>query len=223
MCELSWIDDFKLEHKDIIAEILQLQNKKVITVNEDTIIINEDYDTTNLKQSQQYILENIQNGKLMNINEFVLKEKVKEDALQDELIEAKNDLKKRQIKQIIISILLFIIVNIIDRLIFINLSGNLIMFFIAVAISIIIAIYPIISIISFIVTTIRYKMDSYFRTEKGNELNRQIEGLKLFLEDYTLLDKQDKEAIALWEEYLAYSVLFNQNKKIVEQYKKYMQ
>ena len=83
--------------------------------------------------------------------------------------------------------------------------------------------YPIISIISFIVTTVKYKMDPYFRTEKGKELNREIEGLKVFLKDYTLLDEKDKEAVVVWEEYLAYSVLFNQNKKIVEQYKKYIE
>jgi len=223
MCELAWIDDFKLEQKDIVAEILQLQNKKIITVNENGIIINEKYDKTKLKQSQQYILDNIQNWKLNNINEIVLKEKVKEDALQDGLIEEKNDLKRRQIKQIIISVIVFALAQWIETLIFINLTGNLIMFFTAIAISIMIAFYPIISIISFIVTTIKYKMDPYFRTEKGNDLNRQLEGLKLFLEDYSLLDKQDKEAIVLWEEYLAYSVLFNQNKKIVEQYKKYME
>lgn len=223
MCELSWIDDFELKQKDIVAEILQLQNKKVITVNENEIIINKNYDKTKLKQSQQYILDNIQNGKLNNINEIVLKEKVKEDALQDGLIEEKNDLKRRQIKHIIISIIVFVVARMIETLMFIKLTGNLIMFFVAIAISIIIALYPIVSIISFIITTIKYKMDPYFRTEKGKDLNREIEGLKLFLKDYTLLDEKDKEAVVVWKEYLAYSVLFNQNKKIVEQYKKYME
>lgn len=226
MCELSWIDDFELEQKDIVAEILQLENKKVITVSEDEIIINKNYDKTNLKQSQQYILDNIQNGKLNNINEIVLKEKVKQDALQDGLIKDKNDLKRRQIKQIIISIIVFGLAKIIEMLVFrnlfLNLSGNIIMFFIAIAISMTTIFYPIIAIISFIVTTIKYKMDPYFRTEKGKDLNREIEGLKVFLKDYTLLDEKDKEAVVVWEEYLVYSVLFNQNKKIVEQYKKYM-
>ena len=43
--------------------------------------------------------------------------------------------------------------------------------------------------------------------------------LKNYLKDYTLLDKQEKDGIVVWEEYLVYSVLFNQNKKMIEKYK----
>lgn len=223
MCELSWVDDFKLEQKDIIAEVLQLQNKKVINVNEDGIIVNKDFDRTKLKQSQQYILDSIRNGKINIVDELVLKEKVKEDSLQDGLIEEKNDLKRRQIKRIVISIIVLVFARVIEMLMFLVLSRNIVMFFAAVMFSIALTLYPIIAIISFIATTVKYKMDPYFRTEKGKNLNREIEGLKAFLKDYTLLDEKDKDAVVVWEEYLAYSVLFNHNKKIVEQYKKYME
>ena len=224
ICEISYIDDFKIEEKDIIAEILQLENKKVISVSKDKIIINEDYDKTKLKKSQQYILDNIQNGKLKKIDEFILKAKIKQDALEDELIEEKKNLIKRCIKKIIMSVIIIIFANIIDYLIFINLSGNIIWFFIAAAFSIIfLFIHPIISIFSFMITIIKHNMDPYFRTEKGKDLNRQIEGLKRFLKDYTSLDERNKEAVVIWEEYLVYSVLFNQNKKIVNQYKNYIE
>ena len=43
--------------------------------------------------------------------------------------------------------------------------------------------------------------------------------LKNYLKDYTLLDEQEKDGIVVWEEYLVYSVLFNQNKKMIEKYK----
>ena len=47
----------------------------------------------------------------------------------------------------------------------------------------------------------------------------QVEALKNYLKDYTLLDEQEKDGIVVWEEYLVYSVLFNQNKKMIEKYK----
>lgn len=199
---------------------MQLENEKVITIDKENIVINSNYDTSKLKQSQQYILDNIQDGKLKSINEIVLKEKIKKDALQDGLIEERSDLKKRQIKKIIISIIIFVIAVIIDDFIFTNWNGGIEIILIAIAFSVILFFYPIIAFISLIVTSIKYEMDPYFRTEKGNELNREIEGLKKFLADYTLLSERDRNEIIIWEEYLVYSVLFNQNKKIIEEYKK---
>lgn len=201
---------------------MQLENEKVITIDKENIVINSNYDTSKLKQSQQYILDNIQDGKLKSINEIVLKEKIKKDALQDGLIEERSDLKKRQIKKIIISIIIFVIAVIIDDFIFTNWNGGIEIILIAIAFSVILFFYPIIAFISLIVTSIKYEMDPYFRTEKGNELNREIEGLKKFLADYTLLSERDRNEIIIWEEYLVYSVLFNQNKKIIEEYKKYL-
>lgn len=88
---------------------------------------------------------------------------------------------------------------------------------------ILIGFYPVIVIISLITYEIKHKENPYFRTEKGNELNKRIEGLKNYLKDYTLLSEQEKEAMVIWEDYLVYSILFNQNKKIIEKYKKYIE
>ena len=231
ICVLSWIDDFDLEEKDIIAEILQLENKGVISVNEEKLIINQNYDRTSLKHSQQYILDNIQNGKLKDINKNILQQKVINDALKDGLIEEKKDFKKRKIKNIIMSFLGFIIIIIISKLFSMKINGIhientyilLLIFTIGIILTLILIFYPIISAISLVRITDKYKSDPYFRTENGNELNRKIEGLKKFLKDYTLLDERGKEQLVVWKEYLVYSVLFNDNKIILNQYKKYMQ
>lgn len=60
------------------------------------------------------------------------------------------------------------------------------------------------------------------RTEKGEELNKKIEGLKAFLKDYSLMKERYSNEIELWEEYLIYAVLFGQNDKIIEEYEKYI-
>ena len=129
------------------------------------------------------------------------------------------------------SFLGFIIIIIISKLFSMKINGIhientyilLLIFTIGIILTLILIFYPIISAISLVRITDKYKSDPYFRTENGNELNRKIEGLKKFLKDYTLLDERGKEQLVVWKEYLVYSVLFNDNKIILNQYKKYMQ
>lgn len=232
MGELSWIDNFQLEFpKDIIAEILQLENKKVIKIGEEGILVDEAYDKTKLNQSQIHILDGIKNGKVKQTATIGLEEAITEEAIRDGLIEEKNELKKRQIKRIVKSIIAFVIMNIILRFVFLKIDGMyientglVIIVIIGLGLGVVLtSFYPIVAIISYITYSIKYKSNPYFRTEKGKELNRRIEGLKNYLKDYTLLDRQEKEGIVVWEDYLVYSVLFNQNRKIIEKYKRYIE
>lgn len=232
MGELSWIDNFQLEFpKDIIAEILQLENKKVIKIGEEGILVDEAYDKTKLNQSQIHILDGIKNGKVKQTATIGLEEAITEDAIRDGLIEEKNELKKRQIKRIVKSIIAFVIMNIILRFVFLKIDGMyientglVIIMIIGLGLGVVLtSFYPIVAIISYITYSIKYKSNPYFRTEKGKELNKRIEGLKNYLKDYTLLDRQEKEGIVVWEDYLVYSVLFNQNRKIIEKYKRYIE
>ena len=63
----------------------------------------------------------------------------------------------------------------------------------------------------------------YKRTQKGKELNQKLEGLKHYLKDYSLLSEREAKEIELWEDYLIYSVMFGQNKKVIEEYEKYIE
>ena len=63
----------------------------------------------------------------------------------------------------------------------------------------------------------------YKRTQRGEELNKKLEGLKHYLEDYSLLSEREAKEIELWEDYLIYSVMFGQNKKVIEEYEKYIE
>ncbi|MGN1298002.1 MAG: DUF2207 family protein [Clostridia bacterium] len=230
--ELSWVDNFEIDlEKDVIAELVQLESNNIISLNKEKLTVNKNYNQEKLKYSQKYILEHIQDGKLMNINKIELERKIKEDAIIDNLIEEKNDLRKRKIKKIIRSIILFIIMMFSERYIFNiipegKVENPLIIITIILLYTILALLslfYPVISAISIIIYTVKYKLDPYFRTEKGKEINKKIEGLKSYLKNYSLLHEKERESVQIWEDYLAYSVWFEQNKIIIQQYKNYIE
>ena len=57
------------------------------------------------------------------------------------------------------------------------------------------------------------------RTKKGEQVNEKLEGLKKYLEDFSSLENKSEEELILWEDYLIYSVIFNQNEKIIKEYR----
>lgn len=57
----------------------------------------------------------------------------------------------------------------------------------------------------------------YRRTEYGEEITEYIYGLKNFIHDFSLLSEKDKEAIVLWDDFLIYAVLLEENDKIVDE------
>ena len=52
--------------------------------------------------------------------------------------------------------------------------------------------------------------------KKGEELNENLEGLKNYLKDYSNIHEKDEKSLTLWEDYLIYSVIFNQNTKVIK-------
>lgn len=54
----------------------------------------------------------------------------------------------------------------------------------------------------------------YGRTEKGNEYAEYIWGMKNFIHDYSYLNEADKDALALWDDYLIYAVVLEENTQI---------
>ena len=47
-------------------------------------------------------------------------------------------------------------------------------------------------------------------------IEEKIEGLKNYIKDFSILDEREQQELMIWDEYLIYSVLFNQNQKIVD-------
>ena len=63
---------------------------------------------------------------------------------------------------------------------------------------------------------IKSKKNSYIRTTKGEAINEKLEGLKNYLKDFSLINEKSEKSLILWEDYLIYSVIFNQNTKVVK-------
>ena len=73
----------------------------------------------------------------------------------------------------------------------------------------------------FAVYNAKTSQHSFVKTDEGEEIVYKLEGLKRFLNDFSNLDEKDKKYIALWDDYLLYSMMFNQNKKIYYELLKY--
>lgn len=63
--------------------------------------------------------------------------------------------------------------------------------------------------------------NSYERTREGKILVEQIAGMKNYIHDFSLLSEKDKENIVLWEDFLIYAVLLEENEKIMDDICKY--
>lgn len=56
----------------------------------------------------------------------------------------------------------------------------------------------------------------YERTKESKILVEQIAGIKNYIHDFSLLSEKDKENVILWNDFLIYAVLLEENEKIVD-------
>lgn len=60
----------------------------------------------------------------------------------------------------------------------------------------------------------------YRRTPLGNEMAEYVYGMKNFIHDYSNLSEVDKSQLALWDDYLIYAVVLEENQQIVAEIRK---
>jgi len=63
----------------------------------------------------------------------------------------------------------------------------------------------------------------FYRTKKGEELNKILEGLKLYLKDYSNMKDKNSDMFYIWDDYLIYSIIFHQNDVAMSKYLKYIE
>lgn len=61
----------------------------------------------------------------------------------------------------------------------------------------------------------------YERTKEGKILVEQIAGIKNYIHDFSLLSEKDKENIVLWEDFLIYAVVLEENEIIINDIYRY--
>lgn len=220
--ELNYIDKFKLEKKQsYTAKLLELENKKIIKVENGKIIKIHKPDN----EIDEMFVDSIKNNKItMSLSEY--EHLIENKALEQGLITRASIFEKFKDKKVIaiiaiVFIAMFVYVllspsvqnaeNVQEMLllgsIWLMIIGGLAFFFI-------------------IIFAIAYNFNNlafnkYRRTDKGKEINLQLDGLKSFMDEFSNINNKESQHLVLWDEYLIYSVMFNINKKIQNEYSKY--
>lgn len=218
--ELSYLDKFEiLPENDIAASLLSLELNNNICLDNKIQINNTS--TENISSNEKYILNSIEDGEITNFNETEFIAKVKEDAIKNGLLKESKIEWKKFIRVLIFSIsfivlMVFICISVFNE--FVSNPTNIQdwkLFILVFAILLILYI-PISLVTYFNTYIIKMKKHNYARTPKGEKINENLEGLKNYLKDFSTVHEKDENSLILWENYLIYSVIFNQNTKITK-------
>ena len=224
--ELSYVDDFKIKKKrEVVSTLLNLQLKNKIKIVDDKIHV-LDSNPEGLRKTEKFILRSIKDGKVVIDLIGYMESYAQDEAIEDELIiqNSKETIIKRKNKMkntlLILGIVLFALfwiisssagrINNMD-----GLAKSMVTILIIYFVLFILDIFIALPLYLFTYSLMQY--NSFKRTEKGEEINEKLEGLRKYISEYTLLKDKDSKTIELWEEYLIYSVILDINKtKIVD-------
>ena len=212
---LSYIDNMEYNHEiTIISVLLNLKLKGIIKENENGIVKIEDYKNVELDNIEKLIFNNIKYGKVI-VEKEKLKDVVIEESSKKKVVEANLNNKELLLSKAKKIVILFVILFV-ALILSIQMWSILTIFLFMIVTS-----YPILAIIYLISYNVQLNKNPIFRTENGREINRKLEGLKNFIREYSMLDSKMDQEVYIWEEFLIYSVIFEQNQIIRKQYSKY--
>ena len=227
--ELSYNNNYNLDDNSLIAMILYLEKKKVLYINDGKFIIDKD-NTDNLDELEKKFIDNIviDDRGILKMSKSNITFLTDTSCKRKKLIIMNNIPKKKIIIDVIKSVCCYVFLFIIwknvnkifdmlppieNTFLTFTLMG---LFF---ALLILIFFYPFVIIYKYLSLYILISIKHPKRTDLGNDVNYKLEGLKNFIRDFSLLDERTKEEIVLWDDYLIYSVLFGDNKKIYNEMK----
>jgi len=210
---ISYIDSFKVEKKDIVAVILELEMKRKIKIEEKIKII--DTNDKELTETERYIFDILKNRKINKIDIIKYEDILIQECKDKNLFKTRTFLEQKfSNKVIVILTLLWMLVIFISCCLVIALSAKV------NSINIVMLLFPA-CFFALLVGPMYLgklrKTNPYVRSKEGKILNQKIEGLRKYLKDYSNMGEKEKNELILWEDYLIYSVIFNQNKKIIEE------
>lgn len=207
---LSYCYNRKINFEDeVIATILNLQNKRIVEIKNDCINIIGD--TNKLKKHEKFILDEI-NGS--NINKYSKKEFIKvliSDMEKEGYIYLEKS-NKLNITYIMEYFMLWIIFYSLTTIVFyyekIQLGPFMFLAYFLTFVSV--PIYK----------KIQAKINPILRKDKALELSGKLKGLKNYINDYSMIKDYGVENINLYDEYVIYAVIFNIRGKLNTECKK---
>lgn len=214
---LGFIDTFALSENHIIATVLELELKNKIKIEDVIKVIDED--ESNLSNNEKYIFNGIKNNSYVNLNLGVFESKALDDSNKLNLIDIRKPISKTKkiltkLSPVLFYVLFLFLVN--NRIIQVK---NTFLIILLIILGIFMMFFPLISLVYYFFKTTLIKIDPYIRSEKGSEINSKLEGLKKYIKEFSILPEREQKEIKLWREYLIYSVMFDMNKKVVDEIK----
>ena len=194
---LSYCYNRKINIEDeTVAILLNLQNKGIIELKENEIIIG---DISNLKQHEKYFLRNTYKNDdkefQKNFKEVLLSD------LEEENYVFNEDDKLSSFDTIMGFFIVWMIIYILVAIpIFMQFSSIGLILFLAYSLTFVgIPIFE----------KIEEKRNPAIRTEKALEISGQLKGLKNYIKDYSNIKDYGTENINLYDEYVVYAVILD--------------
>ena len=214
--------------KDIVATLLSMQNKKAIRFEKNGRIVRSTEKAQKLDDSEQELLYLIKDGRLNNKKALLQwKQNRFARAERSGYIQRKNQEDKNQTAAIYIVIAVF---GTIPTFIIWGVFLHFDMFAANSVFEWIMALAMILSWDFFLfvpwyaaMQRVSYsdRLDVLWeRTPLGNEMAEKIAGLARFIHDFSLLSEAKQEQVALWEDYLIYAIVLEENEQIVDEISK---
>jgi len=211
---------------DIVATLLRMQNKKVIVMKEDgRMAVNADK-MDQLDASEIELLKMVKNNKL-NSKTSLSRWKKNRFAEAEELgyIRKKDTKNNKDFGKLLITWLICLGIALVMWGVYLagfrNTDKGAL--FIRAFIYL-----PVINVLLFVPMYrlfkdygMRTRKDVLWeRTELGNETAEKIAALRRFIHDFSMLSTAEKEEALLWEDYLVYTIVLEDNEKIVKEISK---
>lgn len=204
----SFIIDKETEEKEaFLATILDLQAKKYLKIDKTgdysakIVVINDEIE--NLYSHEIYTLDCLKNVIDLDLNEF-------EKCIRNDCKDAKLIIIKGTIFEKIILFLVYLfftlmfVGDVIETFSSIRFSHEFILAYMLI--------YP------FFIYTISAFASPYKRTTKGIDFAIEMQGLKNYLRDHTLINEKDIDYTQLADRYMAYSIALGEAEKIEDKY-----
>jgi uncharacterized membrane protein len=212
---------------DIVATLLRMQNKKVIVMNENGRIgVNAD-NMDQLDAGERELLNMVKTGKLNNRTSLSNWKKNRfREAEELGYIRKKDTENKKGIgKYVIILPICFVITFIVCGAFFVAFLTRMDAVTLLTITTIFMAVVDTLVFVPIYRIFKDYGMRTrgdvlWERTELGNETAEKIAALRRFIRDFSMLSTAEKEEALLWEDYLVYTIVLEDNEKIVKEISK---